>query len=111
MICESILAPQESAGRCELATGLRQLEVQAKRRLQLTPEGPRAVSYGQLALEVERLRRKHELSCPDCDQPSRLGAPKALLVWLGSRCFDVGWPTGASVVTRVFRISSALRSA
>jgi len=29
-------------------------------------EGPRAVALGQLALDVEKLRRKHAETCPEC---------------------------------------------
>jgi hypothetical protein len=29
-------------------------------------EGPRAVALGQLALDIEKLRRKHAETCPEC---------------------------------------------
>lgn len=32
-------------------------------------EGPRAVELAQLALDVERLRRKHAGTCPECKPP------------------------------------------
>jgi hypothetical protein len=58
--------PFDSDPSCLIDFGLHCVAADARSAVLGIDEGPRAVALAQLALDVEKLRRKHYDCCPEC---------------------------------------------
>jgi hypothetical protein len=59
--------PFDSPPSCFIDWGLYCVAADCRSAILAIDEGPRAIQLGQLALDLEQLRRKHAASCPDCN--------------------------------------------
>jgi hypothetical protein len=59
--------PEQNITSCLLDRGLANVAADARSAILGIDKGPRATELAQLALDVEKLRRKHAEHCPECN--------------------------------------------
>jgi hypothetical protein len=75
-VAETVPSPDRSSSEkslpfdcepsCLISFGLHCVAADARSAVLATDEGRRAIELAQLALDVEKLRRKHAEHCPEC---------------------------------------------